>query len=151
MAGTEPLAHADVKAETNSHAVTKRAFEQEAAADFVVSYSTHGKLNIGVGPTDRQGVHAPIMFSLAELERFFDRQKNKQLIVVVIAKNVWSDDELQRHVLRLRDYFVARGYKKVVIQQGSGASRGIQLEHETKPMAEQPADGKPPKAHQPPH
>jgi hypothetical protein len=139
----EALPEANNDSEAKHHATTKRAFEQVAAADFVVSYSTDGKLNIGVGRTDRQGVHSPIAFSPEELERFFDNQRHKDLIVVVVAKNVWSDEEVKNHVLKLRDYFVARGYKKVVIQQGSGSGRGIHLEHDAKAKAEQAGAGQP--------
>jgi hypothetical protein len=123
---------------------TARAFELEEKADFVADYSTDGKLDIGVGRTDKaQGIHHSIRFSLEELEGFFDDQRHKDMIVVVVAKNVWTDEELQNHVLKLRDYFVARGYKKVVIQQGLGGGRGIHLEHDAKAKAEQAGTGQP--------
>ena len=135
LAGTGvPLALNQEEAEVQFQAVTQRAFEQEAAADFVAWYSTDGKLDIGVGRTDKKGIHHSIRFSLGELESFFDKQKHKQWIVVGIDKHVWSDEILQKHVMRLKEYFVARGYKKVVIQEGLGLGRGILLEHEAKPM-----------------
>jgi hypothetical protein len=121
-------------AHLNSFATeTARAFELERKADFVANYSTDGKLDIGVGRTNKaQNIQHPIRFSLEELDGFFDEQRHKGLIVVVVEKNVWSDEELKKHVLKLRDYLVARGYKKVVIQQGLGGGRGIRLEYESK-------------------
>jgi|GEM_PF-4864753 len=125
-------AHSDGAAET------LRAFELEEKADLVANYSTAGKLDIGIGRTDKaQSLHHPIYFPLEELEKFFNNQRHKNLIVVVVAKNVWTDEEFQKNVLKLRDYFVARGYKKIVIQQGLGAGRGIHLEHDAPPKAEQ--------------
>jgi hypothetical protein len=125
-------------------AETARAFELERKADFVADYSTDGKLDIGVGRTDKaQNIHHPIRFSLEELDGFFDDQRHKDLIVVVVAKNVWSDEELKKHLLKLRDYFVARGYKKVAIQHGLGGGRGIHLEHDAKAKAEQAGTGQP--------
>lgn len=112
---------------------TARAFEMEKQADFVADYATDGKLDIGIGRTDNeQGIHHSIRFSLEELEDFFDDQRHKNSIVVVVAKNLWTDEELQNHVLKLRDYFIARGYKKVIIQKGSGGGRGIHLEYDAK-------------------
>ncbi|MEO5713237.1 MAG: hypothetical protein ABIT37_07085 [Luteolibacter sp.] len=117
---------------------TERAFKQEAAADFVAWYSTDGKLDIGVGRTDKEPqLHHPIRFPLGELEDFFDAQKHKDLIVVGIEKNTWSDEELKRHVEKLRIYFLARGYSRVVIQQGLGSGRGIHLDYKAKKEAEQ--------------
>ena len=117
---------------------TKRAFRLESEADFVAWYSTDGKLDIGVGRTDKKrNLHHPIRFTLEELEGFFDGQKHKGLIVVTVAKNVWTDDELSEHLTRLRDYFVARGYKRVVIEQAYGFGRGIHLEHPKPKPAEQ--------------
>ena len=41
------------------------------------------------------------------------------------------------NVTKLRDYFVARGYRHVSIQQAAGTGRGEYLDHK----AEQPASG----------
>ena len=130
------LAETDDEHRRRFAAETAHAFELERSADFVANYSTGGKLDIGIGRTDKaKKIQSSISFSLEELETFFDVQRHKDLIVVVVAKNTWSDKELQNHVAKLRDYFVARGYKKVAIQQGLGAGRGIHLEYE--------AEGKP--------
>ena len=116
---------------------TKRAFDLESKADLVAWYSTDGKLDIGIGRTDKtQNLHHPISFTLDELEHFFDRQKHKDLIVVTVAKNVWTDEELTGHVNRLRDYFIARGYKRIVIEQAYGSGRGIHLEYPAPKPAE---------------
>ena len=122
---------------------TERSFKLETAADFVAWYSTDGKLDIGVGRTDKQQFHYPIQFSLEELENFFDDQKHKDLIVVGIHKNTWSDQELQSHVIKLRDYMVARGYSRVVIQQGYAFGRGIHLDYRVKKDMEQSVDRNP--------
>lgn len=117
--------------------VTQRAFRLESEADFVAWYSTDGKLDIGVGRTDKeQNLHHPIRFTLDEVEGFFDDQRHKGLIIVTVAKHVWTDQELAKHIIRLRDYFVARGYKRIVIEQAYGSGRGIHLEYpEPKPAA----------------
>ena len=121
---------------------TARAFKQVEEADFVAWYSMGGKLDIGVGRTDKdRNLHHPITFTLEELEDFFGDQKHKDLIVVGIMKHVWTDDELKKHVEKLRDFFVERGYAKIVIQQAHGSGRGIHLEHTSKPEAEQVGAG----------
>ena len=117
---------------------TKRAFDLESKADFVAWYSTDGKLDVGIGRTDKaQNLHHPIRFTLDELEGFFDDQKHKGLIVVTIAKHVWTDDQLADHITRLRDYFIARGYQRIVIEQAYASGRGIHLEHPEPKPAEQ--------------
>lgn len=117
---------------------TRRAFDLESKADFVAWYSTDGKLDVGIGRTDKaQNLHHPISFKLEELEGFFDDQKHKTLIVVTVAKHVWTDKELADHVTRLRDYFIDRGYRRIVIEQAYASGRGIHLEHPEPKQAEQ--------------
>jgi hypothetical protein len=117
---------------------TRRAFDLESKADFVAWYSTDGKLDIGVGRTDKErNIHYPIRFALDELEGFFDDQRHKRLIVVTVAKHVWTDKELAEHLTRLRDYFIARGYERIVIEQAYSSGRGIHLEHPKPKPAEQ--------------
>jgi len=121
---------------------TRRAFDLESKADFVTRYSTDGKLDVGIGRTDKvQNLHHPIRFTLEELEGFFDDQKHKGLIVVIVAKHVWTDEELADHVTRLRDYFVDRGYQRIVIEQAYGSGRGIHLDHPEPKPAQQGAAG----------
>jgi len=110
---------------------TKRAFKLESEADFVAWYSTDGKTD------KKRNLHHPIRFTQDELEGFFGGQKHKGLIVVTVAKNVWTDDELNEHLKRLRDYFVARGYKRVVVEQAYGFGRGFHLEYPNPKTAEQ--------------
>jgi hypothetical protein len=117
---------------------TKRAFALESEADFVGWYSTDSKLDIGIGRTDKEkNLHHPIRFSLDELKGFFDAQKHKGLIVITVAKHVWTDDELAGHIARLRDYFIERGYKRIVIEQAHSFGRGIHLEYPKPKPAEQ--------------
>jgi hypothetical protein len=138
--GDDLVAPSEDSDQSRFSAETERAFKQEAAADFVAWYSTEGKLDIGVGRTDKkENLHHPISFTLDELEGFFKDQKHKDLIVVGIEKHVWTDEVLKQHVAKLRDYFVARGYARVVIQQAYGGGRGIHLDHVAKPKAEQAA------------
>ncbi|MEP4079066.1 hypothetical protein [Haloferula sp.] len=123
---------------------TRRAFDLESKADFVAWYSTDGKLDIGVGRADKErNIHYPIRFALDELEGFFDDQRHKGLIVVTVAKHVWADDELNEHLERLRDYFIARGYERIVIEQAYASGRGIHLEHPKPKPAEQGGAGEP--------
>ncbi len=117
---------------------TKRAFRLESESDFTAWYSTDGKLDIGVGRIDKaQNLQHPIRFTLDELEGFFDDQKHKGLIVVTVAKHVWTDEELSERITRLRDYFIARGYKRIVIEQAHASGRGIHLEYPQSKPAEQ--------------
>jgi len=121
---------------------TKRAFNLEAAADFSAWYSTDGKLDVGIGRRDKaQNINYPIRFTLEELEGFFDDQKHKGLIVVTVAKNVWTDEELGDHVTRLRDFFIDRGYQRIVIEQAYASGRGIHLDHRERKPAEQAGHG----------
>ncbi len=122
---------------------TERAFKLEEEADFVAWYSLDGKLDVGVGRTDKkENLYHSIKFSLEELEGFFDKQKHKNLIVVGIQKQNLTKEVLEMHITKLRDYFVARGYARVVIQQAYGNGRGIHLEHVANPNdAAAPSDG----------
>ncbi len=123
---------------------TNRAFRLEAESDISAWYSTDGKLDIGIGRTDKeQNLHHPIKFTLEELEGFFDGQKHKELIVVTVHKHVWTKQELAEHVTRLRDYFIARGYKRIVIEQAYASGRGIHLEYPEQKHAEQAGTGQP--------
>jgi hypothetical protein len=124
------LAHSAPSPDAGLAAETRRVFQLESEADFVALYSTDGKLDIGIGRTDKErNLHHSIRFTLDELEGLFDDQKHKDLIVVTIAKHDWSDEELAVHVSRLRDYFIARAYKRIVIEQANGTGRGIHVEH----------------------
>jgi hypothetical protein len=121
---------------------TRRAFDLESKADFVAWYSTDGKLDVGIGRTDKvQNLHHPLKFTLEELEGFFDDLKHKGLIVVTVAKHVWTDEELAGHVTKLRDYFIERGYQRIVIEQAFAFGRGVHLEHpEPKPAETGPGE-----------
>jgi len=70
-----------------------------------------------------------MLLQFDELDGFFDRQNNKSLVVVIIEKNLWSDERMKEEVGRLRSYFVARGYKRISVQQGLGGGRGEYLDY----------------------
>ena len=114
---------------------TERAFDQVEEADFVARYTSDEKLLVGIGPANWDGktVADSVPFELADLKAFFYQQKKKDLIVVVIDKNTWTDEKLKQGLETLREFFVARGYAKVVIQQMRGSGRGIHLEHVSEP------------------
>ena len=99
--------------------ISKFDIEEIKNADFVAYYSTNKKLDIGIGPS-RDGVDHLIKFDLNELERFFDKQKHKNIIVLVIESHRLSNEKIKTHAKTLYDFFIARGYKKVIIQQGDG-------------------------------
>lgn len=96
-----------------------RAFRLEKMADLVVEYDTSGGMSADPPKTYERSESKPA----AELVGFFDSQTRKTLVVVIVAKNVWSDAELARHLAFLNGYFADRGYRRVVIQQASGGGR----------------------------
>lgn len=108
----------------------ERAFALETAADFVVKYTDDGKFDIGVGRlTSIEGREMkgrkPHYFELEELEGFFDGQRHKSLIVVILHKSTRSQEEIKAEVAKLNSYFKDRGYKRIVIQQYLAFSRPI--------------------------
>jgi hypothetical protein len=110
--------------------ITEKTMRLESEADMVASYHTDRRFDIGIGKFDRKGgARDSILFTFDELEGFFDRQNNKSLVVVIIEKNLWSDERMKEEVGRLRSYFVARGYKRISVQQGLGGGRGEYLDY----------------------
>lgn len=107
---------------------TARAFQQVEKADMVISYSLSGKIDLGIGKI-KGNTKYPILFTLDELVGFFHDQKHKDSIIIVIQKHALSPEQLKPHIIKLRDYFVKRGYKWISIQQAFGHGRGIHLEH----------------------
>lgn len=98
---------------------TDRAFRIEADADIVVEYTGDGKMDI-----DIIQARTPVFFDPDELIGFFDRQRHKKLIVVIFHKSTRDDTAIQAEVSKLNAYFKDRGYRRVVIQQYYGFSRG---------------------------
>jgi hypothetical protein len=99
---------------------SSKALEQEKQADLVVNYSTAGDFRV----KGSEQALAP-----EEAAEFFDQQSKKDFLVVIVAKNTWSEEQLGQQIEKLRNFFVARGYRKISIQQGLGGGRGIHLEH----------------------
>jgi hypothetical protein len=99
---------------------TERAFELERQADLVVSYRQSGGMTIeSVSGTAVEDA------SPADFPGFLDRQRKKSLVVVIIEKQAWSDEELARHLAYLNDFFLGHGYRRVIIQQARGWGRPI--------------------------
>ena len=109
---------------------TERAFQLAEQANFVASYDMRERMDIGVGALSADPVARQVIdFDLDELTGFFDKQRHKDLIVVIIEKHVWPDEKLAEEVERLKTYFIARGYRRICIQQASAVARGIHLDY----------------------
>ena len=105
-----------------THEMDKQSIELcelEKLADIVVDYTSSDQLHI-IGSDSKGGDRI-----LEELTDFFDGQKNKDLVVVIICKHMWSQDEVVKKVHKINEYFIARGYSRISIQQALGASRGF--------------------------
>lgn len=99
---------------------TERAFAQERQADLVVFYYGSGEMRIEAVSGRRVNDDSP-----ADLPEFLERQKKKSLVVVIIEKQVWPEEELTRHLAHLNSYFLGHGYRRVVIQQARATGRPI--------------------------
>jgi hypothetical protein len=102
---------------------TDHAFEIERTADYVVEYTIAGKYDIGVGHIKDDARH-PQVFTAEELEHYFTALKHKDLIVIVIQKNTWTSEDVERRVAEINSYFFKCGFNRVVVQQGRAFSRG---------------------------
>ncbi|RYD43869.1 MAG: hypothetical protein EOP83_31540 [Verrucomicrobiaceae bacterium] len=99
---------------------TERAFAQERQADLVVFYRGSGEMRIrslSGKPVDDD--------SPADFPSFLDRQREKSLVVVIIEKQVWAEEEMARHLAYLNNFFLGHGYRRVVVQQARGNGRPI--------------------------
>ena len=54
---------------------------------------------------------------------FFDSQRKKSMVVVIVAKNVWEPGVEATHLNFIRHYFTERGYNRIVIQQARSMGR----------------------------
>ncbi len=126
-------------------------FKMEHDADVVIYYDPdHEKNNmkITLGPVQDNNTHAAVRnetFSptSAQLQKFFNDQPRKNLIVIVYEKNVLEAAESMAKAIVLKDYFVARGYKRISIQQATnGLSRRIYVDYnaDQKDASKQPDD-----------
>jgi hypothetical protein len=109
---------------------TERAFALEKAADFVVKLTDDGKFDIGVGRiTSTEGSEwnglKHVYFEQDELVSFFDRQRHKDLIVVIFHKSSRKSEAVRKEVAKMNAYFKDRGFKRIVIQQLLAFSRPI--------------------------
>lgn len=99
---------------------TERAFAQERQADLVVFYRRSGEMRIesvSGKPVEDD--------SRTDFPAFLDRPRKKSLVVVIIEKQTWSDEELARHLAFLNHHFLSHGYRRVIIQQARGWGRPI--------------------------
>lgn len=96
-----------------------RAFELEQKADIVVWYTNSGQLWIDSVSGNQVELKGPP----ADISAFLDHQPKKSLAVIVVAKNTWEDSELAAHIAFLNQYFLGRGYRRVVIQQAHSSVR----------------------------
>lgn len=107
-----------------------RAFEQVKRADLVVDFSTDGRLAVDRLPVGGSVADYASQWNLDQFPDFLQQQAQKQFVVVVMAKNTWSDAQRDERVIKLRDYFVACGYSRISVQQATGGSgRRILLDH----------------------
>ena len=124
----------------------------EKAADVVIYYCPEGdnrQMKISIGPRkddEPRKVVREEKFSATSipLEEFFNDRPRKDLIVIVYEKNKLDDSELNDITISLRNYFVARGYKRIFIRQaiGGGAPFAL-LEYPKNENAEQDGGGQP--------
>jgi hypothetical protein len=103
-------------------AENERADALEKAADYVVHYTDDGKFDIGVGRLNSvEGREwkslKSVYFEQDELVSFFDRQRHKDLIVILFHKSSRGSDAVRKEVAKMNAYFKDRGYKRIVIQQ----------------------------------
>lgn len=123
---TDPESNKRAADEARYWEATQRAFAREKSADFVVRYSGDDVFEIGVGTTTtRDGVEifSPRSFPADELISFFDRQRHKQLVVVIFEKGVLFKGTRQDEVTKIHSYFKERGFKRIVIQQARANGR----------------------------
>jgi hypothetical protein len=112
--------------EASYEEATQRAFALADSADQVVRYEGDEMFDIGIGKTTtREGVKgfSPRSFPADELISFFDRQRHKQLVVVIFEKRVSYKGTQQDEVTKIHAYFKERGYKRIVIQQARATGR----------------------------
>lgn len=126
----------------------RNSFVLEQDADVVIYYTPgndQGGMEISVGPQKDNKPPTVIRkekFSATSegLARFFDQQPRKNLIVIVYRKNQLEDVECKAIATKLKDYFLARGYKRISIQQATaGLSRPVYMDYQTQQAG--PTDG----------
>lgn len=100
---------------------TERAFAQERQADLVLLYADPDSMSI----SSISGESLRDYYSPEDWPAFLDRQVKKSLVVVIIEKQNWPEEELARHLAFINDFFLGHGYRRVVIQQARSSSRPI--------------------------
>jgi len=100
-------------------------------ANLVVDYKEYGEggifriQSVSDGVLSR-GEEIPLKNS----QKFFVEQKKKNLIVVILGKQDSAPPEYQKQLLRVRDFVVACGYRRVSIFQGNGVGHpALRLDH----------------------
>ena len=93
----------------------KALWEDIKSSDMLIRYSPSGKtFDIGVGEL-KNGLRSPILFSINELEYFFNEQNNKNFIVILIEVSPKTQKTIQKSVVELKDYFNRVGYKRILV------------------------------------
>lgn len=100
---------------------TTKAFAVEATADIVVAYNGETMTVWRDGPVTRKATGSPP--SLTKLVHYFGSRARKNLVVVIFAKNVWSEARVKAEIQKISRYFFERGYHRIVIQQGLSSGR----------------------------
>ena len=100
----------------------EEAFAVEESADIVAEHTMDGKFDIGVGRLVsvegiEMGGRKPQYFDRDELVGFFNRQKHKEVIVLIFHKSMRNHEEDMIEVAQMNAYFKERGYERIVIQQ----------------------------------
>jgi hypothetical protein len=97
--------------------------ELAAESDLIVSVNCNldpASMDIGITRELHGAPSAsPVYFDRKDLERFFERQKYKKSIYVELIFFTLTDDEKEKYLSSLGDYFVSRGYQRVVIVRNS--------------------------------
>lgn len=107
----------------DSHTAVKLAEE----ADMVIDFDPV-KQTIDLGITQYSSGRK-IRFKMADLEGFFDSQRHKKHVVVIFEKRRLAKLEMTKIIGVLKDYFLARGYQRVTVQQYLAFGRGSYLDH----------------------
>lgn len=124
-------------------------FKLENDADLVIYYHPDHDdraMEISSGPRKNDKARVIIRkerFSKTSksLVKYFNDQPRKQLIVIVFEFNKLEEAECMAKATTLKDYFAARGYRRISIQQATnGGSRPVYVDYTAEPkMAVQPA------------
>jgi hypothetical protein len=111
------------------------------SCDFYVKYDPYEKtMDIGVRVRGDRTSFRPF-----ELQNFFDSQRHKNSVVVILDKNNLEEEdkiEFSKQLEDIKNYFIVRGYSHIAIGQANGGGSPLPLlEYHNK--AEQGGTGQP--------